>query len=355
MKTDWKYIIEKYSVAAIIAMMIVILYSFFQGSMGVYFAKEVLPTFAKSVAEQIAVINWLGKKDDMELYGADNLISEEQRLLLGQALPEMSKNTLAVLEDFELTKQVYFAVPSTTTLTERKLNVKEALLYDFTITPTLDEPKILLFHTHANEYFRDSDMSLGLEEGIVGTAEILIRILENEYGISVLHCKEQFDVVDGEGRRTGAYERMEEPIRTILAENPSIEMTIDLHRDGVADNVHLVTEIGEKNYAQLMFVNGVTTLLQDGLAVPATNLENPYIQENLAMSLQLQLIAESRFDNLMRKIYLNPYRLSTHMMPRALLIEVGAQTNTKEEAANSMVLLARMLADVLLAEEEVAE
>ncbi len=343
--------IGKYSVAAIIAMMMLILYSFFQGTIGIYFAKEVLPTFAQGVAEQIAVINWLGKKDDVSLYGADNLLTEEERLMLSQSLPELSKNTVAVLADFELTKQAYFAVPSSTTLTERKLNVQEALLYDFTITPTLEEPKILIFHTHANEYFRDSDMELGLEEGIVGTAEVLIQILENEYGISVLHCKEQFDVVDGEGRRTGAYERMEEPIKDILAKNPSIEVTIDLHRDGVADNVHLMTEIGGKQYAQLMFVNGVTTLLQDGLAVPVDNLENPYIQENLAMSLQMQLIGESRFDGLMRKIYINPYRLSTHMMPRALLVEVGAQTNTKEEAANTMALLARMLADVLLEEE----
>lgn len=342
---------EKYTVAILIAMILALSYSFFQGSIGVYLAKEILPTLAKGISEPVAVINWLGQKDDVKLYGADNLLSEEQQLLLNEALPPLSKNIQAILDDFDLTKQVYFAVPSTTTLTERTLNIKEAVLYDFTITPTLDEPKILLFHTHANEYFRDSDLELGLEEGIVGTAEVLIQILEDEYGISVLHCKEQFDVVDGEGRRTGAYERMEDPIRQILAENPSIEMTIDLHRDGVAENVHLVTEIGNTQYAQLMFVNGITTLLQDGLAVPVANLENPYIQQNLAMSLQLQLIAESRFDNLMRKIYLNPYRLSTHMMPRALLIEVGAQTNTKQEAANSMVLLARMLADILLPAE----
>ena len=48
-----------------------------------------------------------------------------------------------------------------------------------------------------------------------------------------------------------------------------------------------------------------------------------------------------------RRIYINAYRYSLHMLPKSLLIEVGAQTNTKEEVLNSMDILAEILADVI--------
>ena len=75
-------------------------------------------------------------------------------------------------------------------------------------------------------------------------------------------------------------------------------------------------------------------------------MENPYLKDNLAFSLQLQTTAE-QFEGFTRKIYLNAYRFSLHMLPRSTLIEVGAQTNTKEEALNAMEPLAKVLAQVL--------
>ena len=51
-----------------------------------------------------------------------------------------------------------------------------------------------------------------------------------------------------------------------------------------------------------------------------------------------------------RKIYLNAYRFSLHMLPRSTLVEVGAQTNTKEEALRAMKPLAEILAKTLLEE-----
>ena len=115
----------------------------------------------------------------------------------------------------------------------------------------------MIFHTHAHEGFADSDMSKGLSEGIWGAGEELKRILEEEYGIGVLHDDGQYDMVNGKGQITGAYERMEPPIRKILAEHPSIEVCIDLHRDGVGDSTRLVTNVNGKPCAQVMFFNGL--------------------------------------------------------------------------------------------------
>ena len=63
--------------------------------------------------------------------------------------------------------------------------------------------------------------------------------------------------MNGKGQITGAYERMEPPIRKILAEHPSIEVCIDLHRDGVGDSTRLVTNINGRPCAQVMFFNGL--------------------------------------------------------------------------------------------------
>ena len=119
---------------------------------------------------------------------------------------------------------------------------------------------------------------------------------------------------------------------------------IDLHRDGVNEDVHLVTEQNGKKMAQIMFFNGLshTTALGD---IPY--LKNPYIEDNLAFSLQMQIAAAEYYPDLARRIYLKGYRFNMHFCPKSMLVEVGAQTNTVEEAMNSMEPLADLLDKVL--------
>ena len=64
----------------------------------------------------------------------------------------------------------------------------------------------------------------------------------------------------------------------------------------------------------------------------------------------MQLATEEMYPGLARRIYLKGYRYSLHMMPKSLLIEAGAQTNTVEEMRNAMDLLAEILNKVLVAE-----
>ena len=144
--------------------------------------------------------------------------------------------------------------------------------------------------------------------------------------------------------RDNAYSVALPDIERVLQENPSIEVVIDLHRDGVAENRHLVTEVNGKQTAKLMFFNGLSNTTSQG---ELTYLPNPYIPDNLALSFQLQLTAEEYYPGLMRKIYLKGYRYNLHLKPKSVLVEVGAQTNTLEEAKNAMEPLANILAFVL--------
>ncbi|MBR5269938.1 MAG: stage II sporulation protein P [Anaerotignum sp.] len=323
---------------------------FFRMGGGKIVMAEVLP--GQAVTEGISLSALFEKEEQITvsagLIGTDDVeFTQAKAISVGGRPLHMTAEELAKMKDISYLRSKYYIVDSRTSLLEGDVSAEEALSLDLTIEKSEKEPKILIFHTHIHEGFADSDMSKGLSEGIWGVGEELKRILEEEYGIAVLHDAGQYDMVNGKGQTTGAYERMEPPIREVLKKYPSIEVCIDLHRDGVPESTRLVTEIDGKLTAQVMFFNGLCRLSKDGKMQAISGLENPYVKENLAFSLQMKTAADSLFPDFARKIYLNAYRFSLHFMPRSSLVEVGAQTNTKAEAKNAMKPLARILAEVL--------
>ena len=322
---------------------------FFRMGGGQIAMAEVLP--GQAVTEGLSLSALFEKEEktvvSANIIGTDDVEFAKTMAISGGGRPlSVTAGELAKMQDLSYLRSKYYIVDSRTALLEGDVPVAEALSLDLTIEKT-KEPKVLIFHTHIHEGFADSDMSKGLSEGIWGAGEELKRILEEEYGIGVIHDMGQYDMVNGKGQTTGAYERMEPPIREILKKYPSIEVCIDLHRDGVAEGTRLVTEIDGKPTAQVMFFNGLCRLNKNGVSQAIEGLENPYVKENLAFSLQMKTTADRLFPGFTRKIYLNAYRFSLHFMPRSTLVEVGAQTNTKEEAWNAMKPLAEVLASVL--------
>lgn len=323
---------------------------FFRMGGGQIVMAEVLP--GQAAVEGLSLSALFEKEEktvvSANIIGSDDVeFSKALAVSAGGRPLRVTGEELAKMKDLQYLRSNYYIVDSRTSLLSGDIDVEQALSLDLTIEKTKKEPKILIFHTHIHEGFADSDMSKGLSEGIWGVGEELKRILEEEYGIGVIHDAGQYDMVNGKGQTTGAYERMEPPIREILKKYPSIEVCIDLHRDGVAEGTRLVTEIDGKQCAQVMFFNGLCRLNKNGTPQPISGLENPYLKENLAFSLQMKTAANQLYPNFTRKIYLNAYRFSLHFMPRSTLIEVGAQTNTKAEAKNAMKPLAQVLASVL--------
>lgn len=243
------------------------------------------------------------------------------------------------LKDFDTLLKEFYLVDEHTSITAKQLDAKEMLSRDMTITKESTEPQILIYHTHSQEGFVDS-VPGDASTTVVGAGEKLAKILEEEYGFHVLHHTGEYDVES----RDYAYANAEPALETILKENPSIEVVIDLHRDGVSSATHLLTEQNGVEMAQFMFFNGLSRTNATG---DISYLENPYIQENLAFSFQLQLKCREYYPGLARKIYLKGYRYNMHFRAKSLLIELGAQTNTVEEVMNAVPLIARMLAMVL--------
>jgi len=96
-------------------------------------------------------------------------------------------------------------------------------------------------------------------------------------------------------------------------------------------------------------VNGLGRRFRNGEIIPVTSLPNPYRRENLAFSFNLQLAANQMYPDFARRIYLLEYRYSLHMSPRSILLEVGAQNNTFEEALNAVPPIANIIASIILA------
>ena len=247
------------------------------------------------------------------------------------------------LADYDYLMNHFFIVDSATETTAEQINAAQFLAEDLTLPKEAGLPQILIYHSHSQETFCDSREGKE-EDTIVGVGDYLTKLLSETYGYQVMHVTEKFDLAGGELDRSKAYDYARAWLEPVLKENPSIQVVIDLHRDGVPDDRRLVTEINGKETAQLLFYNGLSHTINSG---DLSYLPNPYIQDNLAFSFQLEYQAALYYPELYRGIYLAGLRYNLHLRPRALLLEAGAQTNTVQEVKNAMEPFADILNRVL--------
>lgn len=251
--------------------------------------------------------------------------------------------SLDQLQDFNYLVNNFFVVDSNTTAEQSQINADELWNKDMRITTDYSKPQILIYHTHSQEEFVDS-VEGDTSTTVIGVGDYLAQLLQETYGYQVIHVTDTFDLVDGKLERSKAYNYAEPVVQKVLDENPSIEVVIDLHRDGVDESKHLVTEVDGKPTAKIMFFNGLSRTKMNG---EIDYLPNPYIEDNLAFSFQLEYLAKQCFPDFTRCIYLKGYRYNLHVRPKSILLEVGAQTNTVEEAKNAMEPFAKVLNAVL--------
>lgn len=237
------------------------------------------------------------------------------------------------LSSYEELIKAFYAVDSTTVAGEQLLSTDTLLEKDMRIQGSADEPQILIYHTHSREGFADS-VPGDENSGILGAGEYLATLLRDRYGYNVIHNSDCYDK-----ERDYAYSNSLPAIEAILKEYPSIEVVIDLHRDAMPEDRRLVMDIQGRPTAQFMFFNGLCRTKKGAIE----QLENPYLADNLALSFQMQAACNEYYPGIARRIYLKSYRYNMHLCPKSLLIELGAQNNTEEEARNACDLLAHVL------------
>lgn len=324
---------------------------------------EVVPLLGYGIVEQQGTQNPEEDETTCRTLTTEDLISEE--LLLPQPeetqqtalIPESVETTAGTalsnfrpavqqvqidrtqLADYETLVRNFYAIDANTMAGSDQLSVEKLLGMDMTLPQEGDGPQILIYHTHSQEAFADS-VPGDVNTGIVGVGEYLTQVLTEQYGYRVLHHTGQYDVET----RDNAYSRALPEVEQLLAKNPSIQVVIDLHRDEVAQDTRLVTELQGRPTAKFMFFNGLSRTRKTG---DIDYLRNENQEANLAFSFQMQLKAAEYYPGLTRRIYLKGYRYNMHLCPRTLLVELGAQNNTYEEAINACDPLAHILDMVL--------
>ena len=312
-------------------------------SVKIYDAESLL--YVQQQEEQETIVQIIDSETSVELEEEQEEPEEEQETEQEKkeevVLTKKQSFTKEQLCDVEFVKNHFFTEDATTKIKEEQLQYAALMEYDASIENKKDEnaPQILIYHTHAQEAYVDSNPN-DISTTILGVGEYLSAILRTEYGFTVLHHMEEYD----KESRDYAYTYAAKGLEKVLEENPSIEVVIDLHRDAVKEGTKLVTEVDGQQVAQFMFFNGMSYTNELG---ELTGLPNPYVQENLAFSFQLKLAAEEYYPGVTRKNYLKGYRYNMHYMPKSLLVELGAQTNTVDEAMRACKPLAKILAMVL--------
>ena len=205
------------------------------------------------------------------------------------------------------------------------------------------DPVVLIVHTHASEAYtpepgftyEPSDTLRTQDEtrSVIRLGSEIARILEDA-GIETLHDTTHNDYPSYDG----SYARMQTIIESYLAQYPSIQMVLDVHRDAVEDRAGfpaaLTAKIDGEEYARLMLVVGTD---EGGLT-------HPRWQENLANALKLQALVNRSAPGLCRDIDLRTERFNQHETDGSLLCEFGASGNTLSQALRT----ARVFADVLV-------
>ena len=308
--------------------------------------------YVDTIAQVVNITGQDDNKEDNNQNQENDVSVESDKATGGETESEKSTNIIAAdtvtgnvydrqdLNDYNFCQQFY-TVTSITSLTKEIFRPSEFLDKDMKITHDSSSPQILIFHTHSQEKFADSTDDDSTS--ILGVGDYLTELLTGK-GYNVIHDRSVYDYVDGKLDRSKAYTYAQQGIESILESNPSIEVVIDLHRDGVADTTHLVTEVDGRQMAKIMFFNGISYSNVKG---NINYLYNPYRDDNLAMSLQMHLIGEAYYPGFLRRNYINAYRYCLHERAKSMLIEAGAQTNTFEEVKNAMEPLADMLDKLL--------
>ncbi len=210
-------------------------------------------------------------------------------------------------------------------------------------------PKILIYHTHNTEAYTQTDKYSYVESGdwrtndvtrsVIAVGDELARILREDYGIEVIH-----DTTEHEPPLiTTAYSRSLITMEYYKQLYPSLEMYIDLHRDayeinGVNTDYAVIDGV---QVARMMFVVGTGKGATGNGSEPLPDFESNYA---LAVNLTETLLSYN--DHLMRKVRVKSGRYNQHVSNKCILVEVGHNANTLEEALAAMPYLARAIAEV---------
>ena len=218
--------------------------------------------------------------------------------------------------------------------------------------PLPSAPVVLIYHTHAEEAYRQTRdytyeetgentyKTLDKTKTVVALGELLKAELEKR-GFTVIH--DDTDVEPPEIR--SAYSRSLE----VMEKYPEATVYIDLHRNtaDVKRRMDDVVEVDGKRCARMFFVVGTSVGTYEGEYDTAHDWQRNYALAKAVTERLREIDPRFALD-----IRLKVGRYNQHVSPCCMLIELGHNANTFEDARNSIPYLADALAATLVWDKE---
>lgn len=206
-------------------------------------------------------------------------------------------------------------------------------------------PQVLIYHTHTSEAYLDEDVDWFYESyysrtanndyNVAAVGEAIAGALRKN-GIAALH-----DTTVHDATYDGSYERSAQTVTAVRERYPSVKVVLDIHRDALGSDerkVKTVFEHNGKKGAQIMILAGCDPDNERGFA---------HWKNNLNFALKLQHAAEEMYPGMTRPLDFGFFAYNEYLCDGSLLIEVGTDANTVEEAEYAGVCLANALNRVL--------
>ncbi|MFO8059895.1 MAG: stage II sporulation protein P [Bacillota bacterium] len=214
----------------------------------------------------------------------------------------------------------------------------------------MKEPRVMIYHTHTQESYWNAvieatgnpdprDAFIADDQyNVLRVGAELADELHQQYGVAVIHVQEYFDTLAGGTgmNRVGSYARSADKIAPLLQQYPTVTVLLDIHRDSTPRELTAFQSDSGQTWARVMIVLGTDK-----------HLEHPLWRLNAQFAEDMARTMEAEYPGLFLKTLVSDYRYNQHLLPGALLLEVGGIENTLEEALLSARNLARVIAILL--------
>jgi stage II sporulation protein P len=198
--------------------------------------------------------------------------------------------------------------------------------------PDANKPQILIYHSHTTEsYIPKADNSTDENYNVCAVGDVLEKELKEKYGVLAIHDKTIHDALGD----IAAYGKSRVTLQKYLTQYGDFKLIIDIHRDSSVNRNNDIVTINGETAAKAMFV---------------MCLKNPHADTNLYAANKIIELGNKSYPNLFKAIY--PYNTGTlffnqDLSNNAVLLEVGTNKNSVNEAKVTAKNLAKIIADYI--------
>jgi stage II sporulation protein P len=184
------------------------------------------------------------------------------------------------------------------------------------------QKKVAIYHSHSDESYDPTDGTSSIEGngGIYAVGSSFGDALQRN-GVQVEHSFAKHDPHDN-----SAYTRSRQTARELLNKGP--QAIFDVHRDAVPPEVYADTVAGE-DVTKIQLVVGQ---------------QNPNQSATKQFAQELKAAADKKYPGLVKGIFYGHGGYNQDLTPRAMLIEVGSNTNSRTEAERGVGLFGNVVA-----------